>query len=61
MTDENLPQDIRQKLAQDSIFLTLVNCQLDEIDAQKALQSASIQYMHWEKMSPEERRRQIME
>ena len=55
MANEELPSDIRQKMAQKSIFFTLICCQLDEVDAEKVLTSASVQYLNWKNLPPEAR------
>ncbi|MHC4726421.1 MAG: hypothetical protein ACYS17_04265 [Planctomycetota bacterium] len=46
-------KDFQQKLTQRSIFLTLINSQLSEIEAIEAMAKANIQYHHWIRLSPQ--------
>lgn len=46
-------QDFQTKLAQRSIFLTLINSELSEIEAIEATANANIEYHRWIRLSPQ--------
>jgi hypothetical protein len=55
MATKDHQKDFQQKLAQRSIFLTLINSELSEIEAIEAMANANIQYHHWIRLSPQKR------